>query len=110
MNSKAPIFTDAYALCQWLLEHLDQSPGVMAHRICRTALAVLETLTLALKGRQRDLRLEEADEQLISLRLLLRLANSTDLITDAQLLHALDYTDRIGRQLGGWQRALEKAS
>jgi hypothetical protein len=109
LKDKAPIFTDAFKLCEWLLGHLDQTQSILAQRICHCALTLLETLTLALKNRQRELRLDEADEQLIALRLLLRLAGSTALFTEEQMLHALEYTDRIGRQLGGWQRALDRS-
>jgi hypothetical protein len=107
--NRAPIFTDTFALCQWLLHHFDREPSILARRLCDNALVLLEVVTLALRDRLRDERLEEADERLIALRLHLRLAGETGLLNEQQLLFALDGADRIGRQLGGWQRSLDQA-
>ena len=109
MDNRAPIFTNTYTLCQWLLEHFDDHTGVLAATLCRNALQLLEAVALALKGRQRAERLEEADERLITLRLQLRLAEATGLLDEGQCLFALSEADRIGRQLGGWQRAQHPA-
>jgi hypothetical protein len=109
MDNRAPIFADTFGLCQWLLERLDSQPGVLARTICNTGLKLLEAIALALKGRLREERLEEADERLITLRLQLRLAETTGLLTEDQTLFALENAARIGRQLGGWQRSLHTA-
>ena len=109
MPNRAPIFTDTFALCEWLLQHFDQEQGVLAHTICNTALQLLEEITFALKDRRRDERLDEADERLIALRLHLRLAGAIGLFDEHQVLFALECADRIGRQLGGWQRARDRA-
>ena len=58
---------------------------------------------------QPNLLLEEVDERLITLRLQLRLANTTGLLNEDQFLFALQAADRIGRQLGGWQRSMNMA-
>ena len=58
---------------------------------------------------QPNLLLEEVDERLITLRLHLRLANTTGLLNEDQFLFALQAADRIGRQLGGWQRSMNMA-
>jgi hypothetical protein len=39
----------------------------------------------------------------------LRLAGAIGLLDEQQVLFALEYADRIGRQLGGWQRARDTA-
>jgi hypothetical protein len=109
MPNRAPIFTDTFSLCEWLLRHLDRESGVLSRTLCDNALKLLEALTLALKDRLRDERLEEADERLIALRMQLRLAGAIGLFDEHQLLFALECADRIGRQLGGWQRALNTA-
>lgn len=106
MNS-APLFVDTSRLCNWLLERLDGHGGVLAQRICATTLNLLERLTLALKGYERAERLALADEDLIRLRLHLRLAGTTGLLNEEQMLFALEQADGIGRQLGGWRRSLE---
>ena len=64
-------------------------------------------MVLALKDRDRDTQIDLADEQLIRLRVLLRLAVDTGRLSDRQYGFALDKVDAIGRQLGGWARSLE---
>jgi hypothetical protein len=105
MSERAPIFTAAYALARWTLSVLDTQSGTLAARVCRDALAVLETLALALKDPDPDLQLEEADETLVRLRLGLRLAADIGLIEERQMLHGLGLADDVGRQLGGWRRS-----
>ncbi len=105
-SPEAPLFGDAFALCQWLLGRLGDHDKVLAQTICRVALGLLADVTLALKGRGRDARVEDADEQLIILRVQLRMAGATDLLDEQQMLYALEAVDSIGRQLGGWRRRL----
>ncbi len=66
-------------------------------------------MTLALKGQMRDERLLEADERLVALRVQLRLAGALGRLSERQLLYALAGADAIGRQIGGWRRAQERA-
>lgn len=111
MSNRAPLFTDTFSLCEWLLQHLDRvdrDSGVLARSLCDNSLKLLEAVTLALKNRLREERLEEADERLLALRTQLRLAGSVGLLDERQMLFALESADRIGRQLGGWQRALDE--
>ena len=106
MSEPAPLYTDAFQLSAWLLQHLDSDPRVLARAICQRALRLLAMITLALKDRDRLASLDSADENLIVLRVELRLAAAIGVFTEDQLLHALGYADCIGRQLGGWQRSL----
>ncbi len=99
-------------LCQWLLENCANDHDqhrILQDRVIGHALTLVETLVLALKNRQRIERLENVDEQLIALRINLRLAESAGLLSESQLLHCLKLTDSIGRQLGGWLRHLNLA-
>lgn len=102
----APIYADAFALCEWLLGRLDGDSRVLAKQICEDALALLEALGLALKGIRVGAQLDEADERLYALRLKLRLAAALRLLSQEQLVFAYQATDAIGRQLGGWLRSL----
>lgn len=106
MSVEAPLFVDAFALCEWLLLRLGSDERVLARALCSTALRLLEELTLALKNRDRDAHVEGADERLITLRVQVRLAGTTGHLNEAQVLHALARADDIGRQLGGWRRKL----
>ncbi len=102
----APLYVDASRLCAWVLERLGARDDVLARRLCATALDLLEHLTLALKNRGREERIDGADEDLIVLRLELRLAGTVGLLSESQVLFALEQADAIGRQLGGWRRSL----
>jgi len=103
----APLFVDAYALCEWTLGRFGSDDRVLPRRVSEQVLAILGAVVLALKGRRREDQLDEADERLLVLRTQLRMAASLDIVTEPQLLHALKLADRIGRQLGGWQKQLE---
>jgi hypothetical protein len=102
----APLYTDAFALCEWLLGHFGDDPRLLPQNLCHNGLALLDAVTLALKGRRREEQIDAADEGLIRLRTQLRLAATAGYLTEAQSLHALERADAIGRQLGGWMRAL----
>jgi hypothetical protein len=102
----APLYVDASRLCVWLLESLGGRQEILARRLCTTALDLLEHLTLALKGRGREERIDRADEDLLLLRVQLRLAGTVDMLSESQMLFALEQADAIGRQLGGWRSSL----
>ncbi len=108
MSQPAPLYTDAFQCAQWVLGHFDTHSSVLARSLCRHVLRLLTLVALAIKDRDRAASIEAADETLISLRCELRLAGAIGLLSDEQLLHVLGYADRIGRQLGGWQRALSE--
>lgn len=102
----APLFVDANDLCQWLLDHLNHADDILARRICSTCLDLLEAVTLALKDRDRGLNIDRADQELICLRVHIRLAETLGRLTERQAVHAFERMDTIGRQLGGWMRSL----
>ena len=104
----APIYADTTALCQYVLGRLGDDPRALPLALCRTAIDLHGAVVLALGGRQRPQRLESADELLVLLRAQLRLAASVGLFDDSQLVHALERADTVGRQLGGWRRALSQ--
>lgn len=107
--NEAPLFADALSLAGWLTGRLGDDPRELSRAICRSAQALLEQLTLALKGRDRQRRLAEADVLVIRLQTQLRLAVVAGYLTEEQMLHALERLDQIGRQLGGWRRKLDGA-
>jgi hypothetical protein len=105
----APLYVDTFDLCLWLIKQFGSNTEILPHRICCCSLDLLQAVTLALKGRRRDEHLEIADEQLITLRAQIRLANACDYLKDPQMLYVLERVDAIGRQLGGWIKSLEPA-
>jgi hypothetical protein len=105
-SAQAPLFVDGLALADWLLDKLDGAQGHLARNLCDTALELLQVITLALKDRRKDEHVEIADELLVRLRALLRLAVERRSLTPAQYGHVLERIDSIGRQLGAWRRKL----
>jgi hypothetical protein len=105
-SAQAPLFVDALALNQWLLERFARAAQPLEERIIALALELLESLTLALKDRDRAARIEAADELLIRLRVLLRLAADSGRLRADQYAFVLGFIDNIGRQLGAWRRSL----
>ena len=106
VSDRAPLFVDSMALNQWLLQKFDQTPGVLGPSLCRCALILIQAIALALRDRHQEEQIDLADEQLIRLRVLLRLAADGGRLNNAQYVYALDKVDAIGRQLGGWRRSL----
>jgi hypothetical protein len=106
LSARAPLFVDALALSQWLIERFGAARGPLEDRLIGLALELLQILALALKDRDREARIERADELLIRLRALLRLAMECGRLTAPQYGHVLERVDAIGRQLGAWQRSL----
>ncbi len=102
----APLFVDAFSLAEWIFGRFGRDEGALPKSICAVMLDLLDAVTLALKGRNREEQVEIADEQLIRLRIRLRLAAEREYLTEKQLLYALERADAIGRQLGGWLRSL----
>lgn len=105
-TQRAPIFADAYALCDWLIGRLGDDNRELARAICRRGLTLLNAISLALIGRDRHDCIDQADEILIGLRNELRLAASSGYLSEAQAIYALERADAIGRQIGGWLRTL----
>jgi hypothetical protein len=106
----APLFVDAFSLAEWLLGRVGVDDRALPRSIAAHALAILSAIVLALRGRRRDEQLDDADEHLLVLRTELRLAVALGVLTEEQLVHAMQLVDRVGRQLGGWQRQLYGAS
>jgi len=103
-SSKAPLFVDTLALNQWLAGHFDASQRVSEQRLMGLAITLLECVTLALKDRDRVVRIAQADELLIRLRVLLRVVVECGQLTPEQYCHALERIDAIGAQIGAWKK------
>ena len=106
-EARAPVYTAAYDLTVWVLQHFNTRTDTLSNETCRLVLRLLDCIVLALKDRERLERVDEADRRLLALRLRLRLANTQALLDERQTLHALGRCDEVGRQLGGWLRHLE---
>lgn len=107
---QAPLFTKAYTFYSWLIEHLEKGQGsAFVRETClETARTVMECITLALKGFDPQHHAHSADEALTLLRLHLRLAEEHGLLEEGPYQHAVVSMDDLGRQLGGWLKALDR--
>jgi hypothetical protein len=109
VKDAAPLFVHAFDLTAWVLERFGEGTDALSRELCAKALALLDLVTLALQDRERDLRLTDADELLVGLRLRLRLAGQLGRLDERQLMHVLGLADSVGRQIGGWQKRLARA-
>lgn len=109
-HQRAPIFTATWDFSVWLVRKARAAPqDPLARSLADRAMRLLDAITLALKDIDRDDALQHADLLLIQLRLRLRLAMETEFLSAQQAHYALQQTDSIGRQLGGWRKAQERA-
>jgi len=104
MSREAPLYRDSERFCGWLCQRLGELQHPLATHVLHNALTLRDALILALYDRDRDDNLREADERLLLLRAQLRLCNECTVLTQRQLLYALDQANQIGRQIGAWQR------
>ena len=107
-REEAPLFVRSYDLHSWLLDRLEQvdhHPEVRV-AVLASSRSLLENVSLALSGHATATRIAEADEDLVLLRIHLRLAAEKRLIDQRRLLHANEQLRDIGRQIGGWRKRL----
>jgi len=108
----APLYVEAHDLARWTLERTATrhaaSPG-LCRAVDRAAVQLVCSVSLALTfpaGRVQHL--EDADQAVVCLRVLLRLARDAGLLTGRGLRFASGRLDAVGRMLGGWQRRLAR--
>ena len=109
--SKAPLYRDALTFAAVLLEVVEagHSFAALRARLAHGALAVADLVAQALGGHDRHARLADADAELCALRARLALAPHLGLLDDDTFTGLVGCADVIGRQIGGWQRRLERA-
>ncbi|MBL8724792.1 MAG: diversity-generating retroelement protein Avd, partial [Planctomycetes bacterium] len=102
----------AHALLAWALPMLGKFPRqhrfVLGDRMAQRLYHLLELLvraTYASRQAKREL-LGAANVEIEVFRHELRIANAQQLVTVAQVEHATRLLDGVGRQVGGWRRAL----
>lgn len=106
----APLYVRTHDLVLWLLQRTTRFPRnqrfVLGRRVEESGLDLLETVTLALVSRRlRDVRLDEADEALVRVRVAVRMCREMELLRARQAAHACRQLDEIGRMIGGWKRS-----
>lgn len=107
-NEPLTIFTRTYDFLSWLLPHARNFPRsdrfVVTKRLQDAALDFQERIIEAnrLRGRERLVRLRQADAALDKVRLYLRLVNRWQWLSAGQYLHVSKMVKEIGDLLGGW--------
>ena len=104
---RAPVYVRAFMLSEWLLSHHqrlvpDPSPELSA-QIQRHAIRLLEVIAVALTFRHgRRARLIEANEDLVRLRMCIRLGAALTLYSAKQRRYVMAEIEEVGRMIGGW--------
>lgn len=108
--SESPLFSRLSDLLLWLTQRTEKFPRtqrfLLANRLMDTAFACHEQLIRARKvaGVLRADALLQADIQLETLRLQLRLAHELRCITMQQYEHGAGLINEVGRLLGSWRK------
>lgn len=106
--TSSPLYRDTLALSGVLLEELaaESRYGRLRRRLEEGSLRLLDRVSLALSGFDPQVRLEEADAELATLRAHLALAFELELLDEESFLALAEQADTIGRQIGGWSKKL----
>ena len=99
-----------HELLLWLIPQLDKFPRVrrftLGERLETALLEVLELLVEAAFSRTKQNTLKRANLRLEVVRHLWRLAYELQVIPVRRYEHGAKLMDELGRQVGGWLRAL----
>lgn len=112
MATEMIIFTRAYDFISWLIPLTQNFPRsqrfVVTGRLQDAGLNFQELLieANALRGNERRKKLEDADVELLKVRLYLRLSNKWKWIKSGQYQHASKMVAELGRLLGGWKKTV----
>lgn len=110
----SPIFARCDALVQWVLQATVRYPrhyrAALGKATQEAALLLQRQLIAAARRRDKRAALQAADEALHELRVLLRQGQALNLLTLGQYEHVVRLLDEVGRLLGGWRKALARAT
>lgn len=112
MAEQMVIFTRAYDFLSWLLPLAENFPKsqrfVITARLQNAALNFQESIIEAnsRRGKQRIEKLQDADAELLKVRLYLRLCEKWGWIKSGQYRHVSEMVAELGRLLGGWIKSV----
>lgn len=116
MAEQMVIFTRTYDFLSWLLPLAESFPRsqrfVVTARLQCAAMNFQERIIEAnsRRGKQRFDKLQEADAELLKVRLYLRLCERWNWIKAGQYRHASGMVAELGRLLGGWIKSVTSES
>ena len=106
MTQELIIFKKAYDFSKWLFGHTNKFPKShrfsIAVRLENGMLEFLRLVTIANHRRQKLPLLREADEELLMIRIYIRLSHDLKFITTSSYEYAIRQLEEIGKMLGGW--------
>ena len=106
MTQELIIFKKAYDFSKWLFGHTNKFPKShrfsIAVRLENGMLEFLRLVTIANHRRQKLPLLREADEELLVIRIYIRLSHDLKFITTSSYEYAIRQLEEIGKMLGGW--------
>jgi hypothetical protein len=102
----------AYDLALWLIRKVEKFPRSyrfsIGDRVVARALDVLERLVRAAYSGDKRPLLEQANEDVNSLRMLIRLAVDLNLLSADSHEFASGSLEEIGRMIGGWRKSVAR--
>ena len=105
----APLYVEVHDLAVWTLDRAgawkDRQGPALADRVAGVVCDLVTSVALALTfPATRYRHLEAADEAIVRLRTLLRLAQALGLLSPKGLRFAAGRLQAAGRMLGGWRK------
>lgn len=82
---------------------------MLAAAVQRTSLQFQERLIEAARAQDPRPGLDQADTDLVKLRLYLRLCRDLELLSPGQYEHVARMINEVGRLLGGWLKSTQEA-
>lgn len=105
-DKQSPIFSKTYDFILWLINHTEAFPKSERFRLARrledAAFDFYELLIRAVRSSSKRHQLLEADLELDTLRIYIRLCYSRNLLKPNQYQYAAECMQEIGNLLGGW--------
>ena len=107
---RAPLYVRAHDLARWLMERAagwrNPPERDLGRALNAQGLELSSSISLALTfPATRADHQERADESVVRIRSILRLARDLGVLSPRQLRYAGAELDAIGRMLGGWRRS-----
>ena len=105
----APLYVEVHDLAVWTMDRTgtwrDRNAATLAERVAGAVCDLVTSVALGLTfPATRGRHLEAADEAIVRLRTLLRLAEALGLLSPRGLRFAAGRLQAAGRMLGGWRK------
>ncbi len=102
----APLYVEAFDLSGWVIERAQSwELEPLARRAIDEAVELVSSVSLALTfPAARERHLIEAEEGIVRLRTVLRIAEGVGVLSSRRVRFAAERLSAIGRMVGGWRK------